>query len=173
MQDPHLRKDPAYQALWIGSGVIFTLIMLVVGCSALAQIYRVGPANQANATEEAEPATAYLRGGRIVVVQLVRTGERRDHIAVYENALATRGFVPPRPIDPSASTTLPQDRWQAIDSLRAELCQNPPQTTRPPEPPYYDVGLQCGPYRVQSVVFTRENVPPVLAGLFETVPVPQ
>jgi hypothetical protein len=118
-----------------------------------------------------------LRINTMIYMRYVEDDQAIEMISVHEDGGAARcpARTPDRLPVPEDCTrvTLTEDDWQAANHLREQWCQSPPQVREldPREPRYITV-LRCSGSHDRVVRIPADDLPPILAHLWEWIPVP-
>lgn len=144
-----------------GYGIMALVLCLLFG------IWFIAP-DQSSSRDQVP--TNYVRGVRILAFESPAMAPRRDLIVIHADGEATRSFVSAQETRSISQRTLSQEQRQAIDALRTEWCDEPPRSS---VQPFYDIRVECGIRQPRHVLLPKDDLPPILATLVETLPAPQ
>jgi len=123
------------------------------------------------AYQPATPVTGYLPGGTILSLRLPVNGSRTEIIAVGEEKVAYRSFVPRSSPEAINSATIPNVIWQDLEELRHAWCaQSPALAAGTPSNSHYEVTFNCGRIRNPVLSVPSDQLPSVLGNLVHLVP---
>jgi hypothetical protein len=121
--------------------------------------------------QSAAPVTGYLRGGTILILELPMTRSRPEIIAVGDEKVASRSFVPRSSPVAINSVTIPTAMWQNLEALRRTWCEQPPACAiGTPSDSHYKLTFNCGRIRNPVLSVPPDQLPSVLGDLVGLVP---